>query len=95
MQSLGDIPSWMATAWGIDLVTSQVILSTFLFLGAIVPILVLRKDRTAFNVEIIMGFLMLAVCVGLEWLPIWIFIVAILLVSVASAIFGTKVIFGV
>lgn len=96
MQSLEDIPTLFSTAWGIDLVSAQLIISTFVILALVLPILVLRAGSKApsFNIEIILGFIGMSLCVGLGWLPIWILIVSIVLVAIASALLGTEVVFG-
>ena len=94
MQSLESVPQWLASAWNIDLVSAQLILSFAVFTAFVFPILYLRKERSAFNVEIIAGVFSLALCVGLGWLHYWVLIVAIVFVALAAALLGTNVIFG-
>ncbi len=96
MQSLEDIPTLFSTAWGIDLVSAQLIISTFVILALILPIMVLRAGNKApsFNIEIVMGFIGMALCVGLGWLHIWILIASVVLISIAAAFLGTEVVFG-
>lgn len=94
MQSLEDIPTWIASAWGIDLVSAQIIISAGVFFAFVVPILVLRKDRGSFNLEIVGGFFALMLCVGLGWLPFWILMVVIVIVAVAVAILGSDRVLG-
>ena len=96
MQSLEDIPSLFSTAWGIDLISAQLIISTFVILALVLPILVLRAGNKApsLNIEIVLGFIGMALCVGLGWLPIWILIFSVVVVAIASAFLGTEVVFG-
>ena len=94
MQSLADIPSWMVTAWGINLVSAQIILSISVLFAFVLPILLLRKNRSGFNVEIVAALLAEIVCVGLGWLHYWVLIVTLVVVAIASALLGSKTIFG-
>ena len=88
MQSIEDIPSWLSTAWGIDLVSAQVILSLFVIAACVIPFIILRKDRSNFTIETVFMFIGMALCVALGWLPLWLMIVSIIIVAIAGAILG-------
>jgi len=97
MQSLEDIPTLFGTAWGIDLISAQLIISIFVIMAAVLPIMIIRIQRgslNSLNVEILFAFMAMALCVGLGWLHFWIIIVSIVLVAAAAAIFGTEFILG-
>ncbi len=94
MQSLEDIPTLFASAWGIDVTSAQLIISAFVILALVLPVLLVRQDRGGFNIEIVLGFIGMSLCVGLGWLHIWVFIASVVLIALASAVFGTEVIFG-
>ena len=95
MQSFENIPVWIAEAWGIDLVVAQIFISSAVFFGFIVPILVLRKkSASGFNLELVGGFFALSVCVGLGWLPFWVLMAVIVVLAVTVAIFGSDMVLG-
>lgn len=97
MQSLEDIPTLFAAAWGIDVISAQIIMSVFIIFAAVAPILVLRfmgKKDSGFNIELVTGFMAMLLCVGLGWLHVWVLIAAILVIAIAAAVFGTDVIIG-
>ena len=88
MQSIEDIPSWLSTAWGIDLISAQVILSVFVIAACIIPFIVLKKDHNDFKTETVFLFIGMALCVALGWLPLWLMIVSIIIVAIAGAVLG-------
>lgn len=94
MQSLQDIPSWLATAWGIDLISTQIIMSAVVLFMLVTPVMLVRKNRSGFNVELLVGFFAEVLCVGLGWLHYWVLIVTIVIVAIAVAILGSEKIFG-
>ena len=94
MQSLEDIPSWLSTAWGIDLISAQVILSMFVIAACVIPFIILRKERSNFTIEVVFMFIGMALCVALGWLPLWIMVMSIIIVAIVGAILGGGLIAG-
>lgn len=94
MQSLADIPSWMASAWGINETAAQLILSVTVILAFILPVLYMRHDRGGAVIELVMLFIAECLCVGLGWLSIWILVATIGVMAMSIAFFGSKVITG-
>jgi len=91
MQSIEDIPSWLSTAWSIDLVSAQIILSTAVIMALVLPVLVLGKDHEAsLPIGVVMAFLGMATCIGLGWLPFWIMIVSVAIIALAMAVGAGK-----
>jgi hypothetical protein len=91
MQSLEDIPTWLSTAWSIDLVSAQIILSTAVIMALILPVLILGKDHKAsLPIGVLVAFIGTALCVGLGWLPFWIMIVSVAVIALAVAVGAGK-----
>lgn len=91
MQGIEDIPAWLAAAWGINLVTAQVILSIAVIFAILLPVMLLSKNTTT---QIIMFFIAECLLVGLGWLPFWILIGTIALMALAIAFLGSSAITG-
>ena len=94
MQSLEDIPGWLSTTWGIDLVAAQIIMSLAVVMAVVLPVIILRKGHTDFKLEMVMMWLGMALCVGFGWLPLWILIVAILITAVGTAVLSGGILGG-
>ena len=94
MQSIEEIPALLVDVWGIDLVVAQIILSTAIFFAVVLPIIIIRKDRSSFNIEVIGAFFALAICVGLGWLHVWVMIMAVVMTAIGAAAFGRDKILG-
>lgn len=86
MQGIEDIPTWLSTAWGIDVAAAQIIMTVSVIFALILPVIILRKERSSFNVEIIMALLGMILCVGLGWLNYWVLIVTIVIIALFAAV---------
>jgi hypothetical protein len=94
MQSLEDIPSWFSEYMNISLEAAQVILSIVVIMAVLLPTMYLSRGTRALTVEIIMLFLTECFLVGIGWLPFWILIATVAVMSMAIALLGTRVVVG-
>lgn len=90
--SLESIPTYFSDFLEISLEAGQVLLSIVVILAVILPTMYLSKgNRTA---EIIMLFLAEALLVGIGWIPFWILIATIAMMSLAVATLGVNAVVG-
>lgn len=94
MPSLEDIPSWFAEYFDISLESGQAILSLVVLLTVLLPTIIIARDRKGFLPELIVSFLTLAFLVGIGWLPFWLMIATIVLMSLVFADKMSEVVTG-
>ena len=68
----------LATALSIDLFPAQILCTTIIMVLALGPTLLLTRNKMA---HLMVGFLVLSFCVAMAWLPVWIFVVTVLLIA--------------
>jgi len=78
----------------ISLGAAQSILSIVVILAALLPVMYLTKNRKGVVIEVIILFLVEGFLIAMGWLPFWLFIGTVAMMSIAIASFGTKVIMG-
>jgi hypothetical protein len=78
---------------GITLATAQVILSVVVILAVLLPTMYFSKGKSNLP-TIVMLFLMMSLLVGITWLPFWILIATVAVLSFAVASLGTKAVTG-
>jgi len=79
---LTEIPQNLADATGIPLFAGKLLCSAILLFMFILPLVVLtRRKGTGYIAELFVGFMVMGVCVALQWLPYWIIIVLLLIVA--------------
>jgi len=69
--NLTDLPQKVADALGTSLLGGQLLVSTILLMLCVLPFLLVTRNILA---HVIISFMVLSVCLGLGWLPFWIFI---------------------
>jgi hypothetical protein len=94
VQSLESIPTWFSDFFDITLESGQVILSIFVILAVLLPIMYVSRNRRGFVIELIMIFLTEGVLVGIGWLPFWLLIATVALVAFGVATLGTNAVVG-
>ncbi len=92
--SLEDVPDWLADTLGLNLTTAQVLLSVIVILAVLLPTMYLARGTRAITIEIVMLFLTECLLVGIGWLPFWILIATVAVMSIAVALLGTRVVVG-
>lgn len=86
-----NLPSLIATAWGVPVYAIQGLLTAVLILGFALPPLIFSRDKHAIAVSGVLGVMGIFISTSLGWLDPGLFIV-ILLISVATfAILAGKV----
>lgn len=75
---LSTFPQALATALGIDLFPAQILSMTIIMVLALGPTLMLTRNRMA---HLMVGFLVLSFGVAMAWLPVWIFVITVLLIA--------------
>jgi len=79
---LTEIPQNLADKMGIPLFAGELLCSAILLFMFILPLtLISRRKGTGHVAELFVGFMVMGVCVALEWLPAWIIVVLLLIVA--------------
>ena len=94
MQGIEEIPDWLATAWGINLTTAQVIISIIVIFAILLPTMYLSRGKNATMIYLMMALLAECLLVGLGWMPFWILIATVAIMSLGVAVVGTGAITG-
>lgn len=84
MPSLEDIPQYLADYWGINLVSSQAILSTIVILSVLIPVLILTRGRGVL-IPAVTLFIVEVLLVGITWLDGWIMLITVVLIVLLFA----------
>lgn len=92
--SLEDIPSYFATATGMNEATAQMILTVFIIVILLFPYLILTKGEPDALVSLIFVFLGLTISLGFGWAPFWVMIMIIALTASGIAFLGARVVTG-
>lgn len=92
--SMTDVPSYFATATGLNVTTAQLFLSLMIIIGPLFAYLILSHPKSSNGVSLILVFIAECLTVGLGWLPFWILIMTIFIVMLSVAMFGTDAIVG-
>ena len=92
--SITDIPSYFATATGMNETTAQLILSVIVIFSMLLPYVILTKGKPDPLPSLIILFLGEAISLGLGWSPFWIMIMFIALTALAIAGLGAKITAG-
>lgn len=86
-----DWPSALADALGTNVGTAQVILSISVIFMFLLPVMLLAKGKNATLLYLIITLLTECLLVGLGWMPFWILIATIVLMSFGVATLGSKI----
>jgi len=68
----------LSTALGIDLFPAQILCTTIIMVLALGPTLLLTRNKMA---HLMVGFLVMSFCVAMAWLPVWVFVITVLLIA--------------
>jgi hypothetical protein len=84
--NLGDLPQQLADALGVSLFVGQLLASSIIICLFLFPTLMLSgyyggASATVYT-GLIVGLVTAGICVGLGWLPVWLFAVTCLLIAV-------------
>ena len=90
---LEDIPFDFAEYMGITEATAQVILSIAVIFALLLPSIYLTKGK-GLTTHLMVFFLAECLLVGLGWMPFWILIATVAVMSIAIAMLGTRVVTG-
>ncbi len=88
--SLEDVPSYFATATGINETTAQLILSIVIICGVLFPYLYLARNNPSPMISLILVFIGEALTLGLGWSPFWLMIMFMVLTASGVALLGAK-----
>lgn len=91
MQGVADIPTWLATAWGISEGVAQIILSFAVIIFMLLPVMYFTKNAAVLLIVIVLAECLL---VGLGWIPFWILIATVAMMAIAVASLGTNAVTG-
>jgi len=80
--SLPDVPTYIATQLGTSVFIGQLIASAIMFSMVMFPLFILTKSKVA---QLMAGMLVLSICVGLGWVPIWIFAITVMMIAFGFA----------
>jgi len=80
---LEEFPEGLAAALNIDTFTAGIILSLFVIMLCILPIIIAKRGRSNFITEMIIGVVAVSLCMALQWLPLYVGLVINLLVAIA------------
>jgi len=94
MPSITEVPSYFATATGINETTAQLILSVFVIFMILLPYVILTKGRPQPMISLLLLFLGEAITLGLGWSPFWIMLMFLALTAAGVAIVGAKGVTG-
>jgi hypothetical protein len=92
--SLEDIPASFADFFGINETAAQLILSITIIFMFLFPTMILSKGKNATTVWLIMVLFGELVCVAFGWLPFWVLIATVGMMSIAIALLGARVVVG-
>ena len=92
--TLEDWPAGLATYFGINETTAQLLLSLVVICTFLFPVMLLSRGRNAPLIWLVTIFLAECVVLGLGWLPFWIMIATVALMAVAIAFLGSKTVTG-
>jgi len=87
--NLQNFPQQLATALGVSLFVAQILASTILLCLVLFPSIMVAGyfggSGAVLYAILIVGLPVSGVCVGLGWLPVWIFLVTCLLIALMFA----------
>lgn len=93
--SLEDIPSAFGTYFGITTASAQILLSIVVIFMVLLPVIYLTRETNGAITIYIMTFLLIqALLIGIGWLPYWIMIATVAMMTIAVAMIGSKAITG-
>lgn len=80
--NLLDIPAQLGERLGVSTFAGGLIASAILFMMAIMPMaLISRKRGTGFIAELVVGFVVMGVCIAIDWLPYWFLLIFSMIVA--------------
>lgn len=89
------IPQGIADGLNIDLFSARLICSTIAILLVLIPMSMIVKSKYGSWIpECAVTLVMMALCISLGWLPVWIFLVFCMLIGLMFAVRMRKVITG-
>lgn len=91
---LDSIPSWLASAWDISEASAQVILSLVVIFSLLIPVMILARGKNGVTIQLLTFFMAEAFLVGIGWLPFWMLIATVAMMSLAMAYLGKSAITG-
>ena len=92
--SLESIPTYFSDFMDISLEAGQAILSIFVILAVLLPTMYLSRGSKSAVIEIVMLVITEAFLVGIGWLPFWLLIATVAVLSFGVAALGTKTVTG-
>ena len=91
--SLEDIPADLATFFGINELSAQVILSIMVIFTVLLPTMILTKGKAP-TIYLMVFFLAECLLVGIGWLNFWILIATVVLMAFGVATLGAGGVLG-
>jgi len=92
--SFTDVPSYFATATGMNETASQIILSIFVIFLILLPYIILTKGKPSPFISLILVFMGESLTLALGWSPFWIMIMFLALTAAGVAVLGAKGVTG-
>lgn len=84
--NITEIPQALSDKMGIPLFAGQLLCSGILLFLFLLPLAVLTRKRGAsWLAELIVGFVIMGVCIALQWLPYWFLIILSVLIALMFA----------
>lgn len=94
MYSLEEVPAYFSDFAGITLETAQAILCIAVIMGVMIPLFITAKGNQGTNTQLVILFITICALTGIGWMPFWVLITAVIVLAMAVAMFGTKLITG-
>ena len=93
--NLTDIPYRVADSLNVDVFAGQLICSGIFMMILLLPITIItRSKHSSWIPEVAISLVAMGICVGIAWLPVWLFLVLCLLIGLMFAVKMRGVITG-
>ncbi len=92
--SLEDIPSLFADAVDINEASAQVIMSIIVIFTFLLPTMILARGKNVTIIYLMVFLLAECLLVGIGWMPFWILIATVGVMSISIAFLGTGTVTG-
>ena len=93
--NLTDIPIRVADSLNIDNFSGQLICSCIFIMIVLIPIAMITKGKYGSMIpECAITLVVMGICIGIGWLPVWVFLVFCMLIGLMIAVRMRKIITG-
>lgn len=84
--NLLDLPEQLGERLGVSTFAGGLIASAILFMITVLPIaMITRRRNTGFIAELVVGFVVMGVCIAINWLPYWFILIFSMIVALMFA----------